>query len=278
MPQLDGQGARLFYQMTGESGPVVLLIHGGGCTHHDWHAVTANLASDHRVLVMDLLCHGASTGTIADCAIELWAADVNRLITHLSIAPAVLVGHSLASRIVIEAALQHSSNCRGLVLLDGSRVTGGFAATAPAPDAPPRGAPTMEQIITEIVGPHAEAAVNAHVLEAMTSHTVELLMQSVAAYQAWDSEHADAALAALPPDLPMLAVQSTYHDNFTPRTSLTASTKSTPYLDFLRQARPDLAVHILPEVGHFSMLEKPLAVARLIRDFCAMSNDPAVSA
>jgi pimeloyl-ACP methyl ester carboxylesterase len=40
-------------------------------------------------------------------------------------------------------------------------------------------------------------------------------------------------------------------------------------------ARPDIAVHILPATGHFSMLEKPLAVARLIRDFCAGAENKA---
>ena len=278
MPVLEGEGAELFYQVSGDTGPVVMLIHGGGCTHADWEPVTDLLASDHRVLAQDLRCHGASSGVIADCSIELWAADVNRLIAALDLAPAVLVGHSLASRIAVEAARQLPGNCAGLVLLDGSRVVGGFAATASAPDAPARGPASMADIIAEIVGPHADAAVHGHVLAAMSSHSMELLQQSVAAYQAWDGARADAAFAQLPRDLPMLAVQSTYHDSFTPRRSLGAGMTATPYLDFLRQARPDIAVHILPETGHFSMLEKPLAVAKLIRDFCVKINDPGETA
>ena len=111
MAMFDGAGAQLYYQLSGQTGPVVVLIHGGGCTHADWHAVTETLASDHRVLAMDLRCHGASGGGIADCSIDLWAADVNRLIDALGLAPAVLVGHSLASRIVVEAAWQRPGNC-----------------------------------------------------------------------------------------------------------------------------------------------------------------------
>ncbi len=276
MLMFNSLGTQLCYRVSGQTGPAVALIHGGGCTQRDWHAVTELLERDHRVLTFDLRCHGGSGGAIADCSIELWAADVNRLIDHLGIPPAVLVGHSLASRIVVEAALQQPGNCRGVVLLDGSRVAGGFAATGPAPDAPARGPVAMAQIIAEIVGPHADAAVHAHVLETMSSHSMELLQQSVTAYQVWDNDKADAAFAELPRDLPILAVQSTYHDNFTPRYSLDVATQSTRYLDFLRMVRPDIAVHILPEVGHFSMLEKPLAVARMIRDFCVNSIDPAV--
>lgn len=271
MPFLESQGARLYYEVSGKAGPAIVLIHGGGCTHRDWHFVTELLASDHTVLAMDLRCHGASTGAIADCTVELWAADVNRLIVALGLAPAVLVGHSLASRIAAEAAWQQQGDCLGLMLLDGSRSVGGFAATEARPDAAmtPRGQASLAEIVDEIVGPHADSAVRNHVFETMSRHAMELLQQSVVAYQAWDAEHADRIFAALPQELPILAVQSTYHDRFTPRRSLTADTPGTPYLDFLRSIRPDIAIQIMPETGHFSMLEKPFEVARLIRDFCA---------
>lgn len=268
MAFLDVDGARLQYEAAGSGRPAFVLVHGGMCTSRDWAKQLGMLAEDGTVIAMDLRCHGRSTGDPADFQVERLAGDVNTLVDHLKLAPAILVGHSLGSRIVAEAVWQRPDNAAGLVLLDGSRSQGGLAATAPADDAAP--AP-MEGSLTDIlnltIGPHADDNVRSYVLESMSAASPEVMQASVKALEDWDRERADLVYPGLAADLPVLAIQSTYHDKFTPRRSLNDESESTPFLDFLAGVHPGLDIAVLPETGHFSMLERPERVIELISRF-----------
>lgn len=263
MPHHEAPGARLHYEIAGTGRPAFVLIHGGCCTLNDWREQVTSLQTTHTVLTPDLRCHGQSTGQVADCTVERWASDINALIDALAIGPAVLVGHSLGARIATEAASQRPDNAAALILLDGSRSVGGFAMTEP----PAVTATTLAAILAATIGPYADAATRAHVIATMSAAPMAVMLQTVAAYTDWDSHRADAALAALAPELPVLAIQSTYHDRVTPRRSLTASDETTPYLAWLKRTLPRLEVAILPATGHFSMLERSAEVTALIRDF-----------
>jgi pimeloyl-ACP methyl ester carboxylesterase len=271
MPLHPVSGAELFYELTGSSGPGIVLVHGGGCDHRDWWRQVEALSRDFRVLTLDLRGHGRSSGQLDDCTIERWAADVNALILALGLGPATLVGHSLGSRIVAEAAWQAPKNAAALVLLDGSRSIGALAATQTPAEAPP--AASLEAIIAATVGPYADTETHLHVQATMTATSMDVLQQCVAAYTAWDAKRADVVLPAL--ELPVLAVQSTYHDRFTPRRSFAEGDTSSPYLQFMRQALPQLRVTILPDAGHFTMLERSSDVTAAIREFTSRQQHSA---
>jgi pimeloyl-ACP methyl ester carboxylesterase len=71
-------------------------------------------------VTIDLRCHGASTGKAEDWTIEAHGGDVAAVARHLALAPAVLAGHSMGCRVVLEACLQAPDRVAGLVLIDGS--------------------------------------------------------------------------------------------------------------------------------------------------------------
>jgi len=78
----------------------------------------------------------------------------------------------------------------------------------------------------------------------------------------WDAGSMDGAFAAL--RAPVLAIQSTTRNAQLQRAPLKPGDTS-PWIDYLRSR--GARVEIVPDTGHFTQLEAPDAVNRLIADF-----------
>ena len=272
---LDRGGARIHYSVRGGATPTVVLLHGAFCSSADWVYQVRDLCGEFTVAAVDLRGHGRSTAPFATCTIEHFAADIIALVRARGWAPAVLVGHSLATRAVLEAAVADPAAVAALVLLDGSRAFGqATAAESPGEPTAEKVALRLGAIIDGAVGPFATPAVAAHIRATMSSAPADLVRAFVATSQDWDANRFDTVVANLPPGLPVLAIQSTYFDHVE-RRSLTADVATTPYLDELRRHLPDLQTVILPDRGHFSMLETPDRVTRLIGEFARAHCAPA---
>jgi pimeloyl-ACP methyl ester carboxylesterase len=268
MPVLNIAGADIYYEVAGKGRPSIVFIHGGMCDHRDWTMLTERLAAHHTVVTLDLRAHGKSSGDPGDCSAERWAEDINALIAALDLAPAVLVGHSMGSRIAAEAIVQKPENAAALVLLDGSRA---YADAAASPTTAP---PLRSQvdIITSTIGPYASDEVRSQIMATMTSVPPGTMTACMRAMIYWDTHRAETVFSELPRTLPVLAIQSTYHDRATPRYGLKSENETTPYLDFLRRTVPQVETKILTRTGHFSMMERPDDVAMLLRDFANRSK------
>src|SRR5215475_7741641 len=107
MPEASVNGTRLHYQRAGAGVPPLVFVHGFACAHEDWRHQAAAFAGRHCVVACDLRGHGASPGDAASSDIETFGADVAALLGALDLSGAVLVGHSMGTRVV-------------LVLVDGS--------------------------------------------------------------------------------------------------------------------------------------------------------------
>ncbi|SEP54254.1 alpha/beta fold hydrolase [Amycolatopsis saalfeldensis] len=97
MPEhLSVAGGILAYEVTGSSGPLVLLAHGIGNSRDAYRFVAPALAdSGHRVAAVDLRGCGESSVDWAAYGQPDIADDLMALIRHLG-GPAVLVGHSIS--------------------------------------------------------------------------------------------------------------------------------------------------------------------------------------
>lgn len=99
---------RLRYREIGRGEPVVLL-HGVGASLDMWRRVADSLAVGYRVIVLDQRGHGQSS-KFADPARfgREMGTDVVRLLDHLRVPRAHLVGHSMGGVIAAYVAVHHA--------------------------------------------------------------------------------------------------------------------------------------------------------------------------
>jgi pimeloyl-ACP methyl ester carboxylesterase len=105
----DSNGVRIRYVEEGSGEPVV-LIHGfTGSIERSWieTGVLQDLARDYRVIALDLRGHGRSGKPHDPAAYREIGEDAIRLLDHLDIARAHVVGHSLGGIIVAKLLTTH---------------------------------------------------------------------------------------------------------------------------------------------------------------------------
>jgi pimeloyl-ACP methyl ester carboxylesterase len=121
MARFTSEGVGLDYLDEGEGMPV-LLVHGFASNkavnwvNTGW--VRTLTAAGHRVIALDNRGHGASDKLYdpGSYATQLMADDAVRLLDHLAIPRAALMGYSMGARIVAFAALSHPERVEALVL------------------------------------------------------------------------------------------------------------------------------------------------------------------
>ena len=111
-------GHRVYYREAGDSGPVILLIHGiTGCAKQ-WDDVIPFLAENHRVIAPDLLGHGESAKPRGDYSLGAYAAGCRDLLVALGHRRATVVGHSLGGGIAMQFCYEYPPFAERLVLVD----------------------------------------------------------------------------------------------------------------------------------------------------------------
>jgi pimeloyl-ACP methyl ester carboxylesterase len=247
----------------GNGSPPLVFVHGFACSHEDWQSQLDFFSRTHEVVACDLRGHGATPGRPHECSIEHYGGDVAALLNHLELSDCILVGHSMGTRVILEAARIDPERVGGLVLIDGSRQASGDPVQAEA---------TMRATIEAIGFPAfvENAFLQMQPTEAVLARAKRLPAETGTALWTrmvrWDAEHMEAALAAV--RVPLMVIQSTYMDATRKRASLKAG-QSTPWLDFVRETVPGARIEVIPGVGHFTQLDAPREVNRLIAELAA---------
>jgi pimeloyl-ACP methyl ester carboxylesterase len=246
----------------GSGMPPLLFVHGFACSLEDWQAQLDFFSLTHMVVACDLRGHGATPGRPHECSIEHYGGDVAALINNLGLSKSVLMGHSMGTRVVLEAARIDPDRVAAIVLIDGSKQASGD------PDA----AEAAMRASIEAMGYHAfveNAFRQMRSTEAILERAKQLPAETGTALWErmvrWDAQHMDAALAAV--RVPLMVIQSTFMDASRQRRPLAAG-QSTPWLDLVRAKVPGARIEVIP-AGHFVQIEAADEVNRLIEDFVA---------
>jgi pimeloyl-ACP methyl ester carboxylesterase len=120
MPFFDSAGIKIHYREVG-AGEAVMLVHGFASTaDHNWGGTgwIAALSAKYRVIAPDVRGHGLSDKPQATEAYGYasMGEDVTRLMDHLGVRRAILMGYSMGASIAIELMLSHPERFRAIVL------------------------------------------------------------------------------------------------------------------------------------------------------------------
>ncbi|MEU1124244.1 alpha/beta hydrolase [Streptomyces sp. NPDC005899] len=114
---LNVDGGTIAYEVSGVTGPLVVVAHGMGDSREAYRFFTPALVeAGYRVVAVDLRGHGESSVGWASYTRTDLAGDLITLVKHLG-GPAVLVGHSIAGGAVTIAAAEAPELVTALVEL-----------------------------------------------------------------------------------------------------------------------------------------------------------------
>lgn len=113
---INVNGVDLYYELNGNSGEPLVLVHGSWVDHHVWDAVVPVLAQSFRVLSYDRRGHSLSERPSAPDTIHDDIADLASLIQSLGLAPATIIGNSFGGSIALRLASEHPDLVNGLIV------------------------------------------------------------------------------------------------------------------------------------------------------------------
>lgn len=102
----------------GNHGPGMMLLHNGGTSHSIWRHQISDLATDHRVVAVDLPGFGDSPLPSKPIDLATHVELLSTLIEHDELAPVTLVGNCMGSAIAAAMAAQRPGSVRALVLIN----------------------------------------------------------------------------------------------------------------------------------------------------------------
>lgn len=108
---------RMSYLHAGDTGPVIVMLHGWGAFKELWWMSMRDLGRDHRCFALDLPGHGDSYIGRADSIVGL-AEAVAAFCDDLGLREIILLGHSMGGCVAVEIALRRPDLLRQLFLID----------------------------------------------------------------------------------------------------------------------------------------------------------------
>ncbi|GAA4761737.1 alpha/beta hydrolase [Actinomycetospora chibensis] len=256
----DVAGISLHVTVAGPVGaPAAVLLHGFPETAATWRAVATDLAADHRVVVPDLRgagCSGfAPPGTDAYATADL-AADLADLAVALDLPPATVVGHDLGAMTAVAWARAHPEQVASLVLSGGGVPGFGLAERGPPHlrsfgDAPPGTVEAAQRgRVREFLGGFTGSPAFPLDEAAAAYAPPGRLDAAMGRYRALDRDAVAQRAHPRPLAMPVLVVAGGAPD-------LAADT--------VTALRPDRRVVVVPDAGHYVLVERPAAFADAVR-------------
>ena len=124
----DKEGSDLFcnssdnlsicYSQYGGGKDLILFVHGWSCDKSYWENQLDYFSKNFHVVTLDLGGHGKSGNDRNEWTISSFGNDVNAVLSQYNFKKAYLVGHSMGSDVILDAASKWETNNIELILVD----------------------------------------------------------------------------------------------------------------------------------------------------------------
>jgi pimeloyl-ACP methyl ester carboxylesterase len=254
----------LNYQVKGNANKVLIFIHGNSSSLEIWNDVVNNsLLSDYKLISVDLPGHGnsfKSTTPEKDYTLKGLALQLTEFLKQLAVSEYILVGNSLGCNIVGEA-IDGLSNCKGIVFTSSSAIGKNLTVAdiiKPNPNVSALFMPeASDEQIDLLIGDIAYSltATQKELIKTMYKKTdpqVRVQIGTAVGKQEYGDELKNIETTKIP-----TAVIFGEEDKLC----------FTDYLDKVPFAKWKNKTFLIPNSGHFSQLDQPQALAKLIKEF-----------
>lgn len=116
MPTSQVNGIRIYWEITGDVGDPMVLVHGSWGDHQNWAAAVPALARSFRVLTYDRRGHSRSERPVGQGSVCEDVADLAALLEELGHSPAHVVGNSFGASILLRLAAERPELFRSLIV------------------------------------------------------------------------------------------------------------------------------------------------------------------
>ena len=229
----------------------MLFVHGWQADASVWNALIAELGEQTHSLALDLRGSGASDAAPGPYCLERYAADLRDLLAARDAAPAIVVGHSMGATAALRLAVDAPQAVRALVLVAPVPASGGgYSAKGEAFLRATAGDPVAAR---NWLSRTFHAAPDPQVLDRLCA-AAEMTSRDVAleSFDSW--AFADFAAATQSVTAPALVIAPEYDAPENVREKVAA-------------LLPNARFEILPDCGHYAVLERPAEIAALVRAF-----------
>jgi len=257
--QHTGGPVSIAYERKG-SGPLVIFLHGIGGNRTNWYGQLEHFSDRFCAVTWDARGYGASDDPPQTLQFGDYADDLSRLLDHLKVERAHLVGLSMGGMILQDFYTRYANRVSTLALVDTSAGFGG-APEAVKQDFLSRRLDPLEKgltpadiapsVIAVLASKHASAAVREQLRGSLSALRVEPYKQALHAIVTTDFR------AVLPHiSVPTLVIVGE-EDMVTPPSAS----------EFLTKQITGASLVKIPEAGHLTNIEKPEIFNAALRSF-----------
>lgn len=116
--KINNRGVNIAYADTGKGDTTLLFVHGWCINKSYFNEQAKYFGNKYRVITMDLPGYGQSGKNRNSWTVNDFAGDVASVITTLKLKNVILIGHSMAGEIIVQAKLNVPQQVIGLVGID----------------------------------------------------------------------------------------------------------------------------------------------------------------